>query len=352
MYGFDGTPLEQVKILRKDSIRIKKAYPDMRVICKIQPLLSAACPENQDPYQDSQIIQENGKPMTFPCDPKDACYGDVPKGWVRYRHVPVIGNAWYKQLEQWIQLSMTEGGFDGIYFDTFSYATGFYGRYTYDRWDGHTVDIDPQTGEVTRKYADLALISEPARIALIELVRKYGGVVFANDPPCTEAMTRINTLRCNETTTPYGYMRMHLSTLTPLGHSKCYTSNERRNKKGWKTEADRMDDIRDKLSAGCLYSYYYAGPELTQNIVTNWMFPITPTEIGPGWVKGEQRTITMVSGEYGWGPDTVAETILFDKNGHRVKSPAPGAIKATKLGVDIKIPDEGMAVIIRKAQNN
>ncbi len=350
MYGFTGTPQEQVKILGKDPVRIKRACPDMRVLCKIQPLLSAACPEGQDPYQDSQIIQENGRPMTFPCDPRDPCYGDVPPGWVRYRHVPVIGNSWYKQLEEWIHLSMTEGGFDGIYFDTFSYATGFYGRYTYDRWDGHTVDIDPQSGEVTRKYADLALISEPARIALIELVRKYGGEVLANDPPQTEGLTCINTLRCNETTNHQGYAQMHLSTLTPLGHSECYTSNERRNQKGWKTEADRMDDIRDKLSAGCLYSYYYAGPELTQEIVTRWMFPITPVEIGPGWVIGRERTVTMVSGEYGWGPDTVAETLLFDENGHRILSPPPDAIQPIPEGVKIQIPAGGMGILIRKPQ--
>ncbi len=350
MYGFNGTPQEQVKILRKDPIRIKRACPDMRVLCKIQPLLSAACPEGQDPYQDSQIIREDGQPMTFPCDPRDPCYGDVPQGWVRYRHVPVIGNSWYRQLEQWIQLSMTEGGFDGIYFDTFSYATGFYGRYTYDRWDGHTVDVDPETGEVTRKYADLAIISEPARIALIEQVRKYGGEVLANDPPQTEGMTRINILRCNETTNHQGYAQMHLSTLTPLGHSECYTSNERRNQKGWKTETDRMDDILDKLSAGCLYSYYYAGPELSQKIVTNWMFPITPAEIGPGWVIGEERIVTMVSGAWGWGPDTVGETLLFDKNGHRIPVPLPDAIQTVKEGVKIQIPDGGIGILIRKIQ--
>ena len=87
---------------------------------------------------------------------------------------PALGNHWHQEMMRRIAFCLDEAGFDGIYFDQFSLAFGDVDRYSYEFWDGHTVDIDPSTGQITRKYAELGMLSAAARRQWVEAVRGQG----------------------------------------------------------------------------------------------------------------------------------------------------------------------------------
>jgi hypothetical protein len=61
---------------------------------------------------------------------------------------------------------MDEMGAGGVFLDGFMIHHG--GSFTYDRWDGHTVEIDPKTKTITRKLAALNLLCQDAYIVLQE----------------------------------------------------------------------------------------------------------------------------------------------------------------------------------------
>ncbi len=343
IFGNTRTEQEQAALFLAMRNRIKSLCPNVRIVTKVQTILAMSSPRGRDPFADSQIILPDGRPLERAAFRTGRIWG-LPKGRVRYHHYPAPGGSWVRQIKRWVRLTMETAKCDGVYFDTFSYAnTPHYARFTYDKWDGRTVDIDPRTGEVVRRYGDLALLSEPVRRELVELVHKYGGLAVANDMPRTEGMQRLRMLRITETTSPAGYARCHLYTPTPLGYTPAY-----RTRKSWSTEADRIDEMRSKLAVGCLYTFYSDYPQPSARWPTCFMYPITPVELHAGWVKGEERIVTMVSGRYGWGPGSVGKVLLFDRRGHLIEKPPRDAVAFAKDGVDISAPENGMAIILRR----
>ena len=55
--------------------------------------------------------------------------------------------------------------------------------YSYDRWDGHSVDIDPQTKLVTRKKTCVAWVSLPVLKKVVQIIAAKGGVTITNEGP-------------------------------------------------------------------------------------------------------------------------------------------------------------------------
>ncbi len=57
--------------------------------------------------------------------------------------------------------------------------TAYGGQYTYDRWDGHTADIDPATHTIKRKAGSVLLLSQNALAAFSRKMRDKGAQVAA-----------------------------------------------------------------------------------------------------------------------------------------------------------------------------
>jgi hypothetical protein len=77
------------------------------------------------------------------------------------------------------------------------------------------------------------------------------------------------------------------------------------------------------------------------------MFPITPVELHEGYVIGEQRIITAVSGTYRWTGDTAPQVLCFDVTG-RTKEIRPQIVRAgaDSWDVTVQIEDwENIAII-------
>ena len=79
------------------------------------------------------------------------------------------------------------------------------------------------------------------------------------------------------------------------------------------------------------------------------MFPITPEQIGPGYVLGKERIHTAVSGRFGFPDGAAAEVYVVDANGARVAS---GMVtEVTEQGkrlYEIRMPSDHFAILVRK----
>lgn len=257
---------------------------------------------------------------------------------------PTLENSWLKYLLYDVKFAMQDCGANGMYIDCFSYAfSRSWARYSYDKWDGHTVDLDEKTHRVTAKYTDAGLVSAPAQQKIIEAIQAAGGVVVANTEPATENMRKVRIYRFVETGGGQTSDReTHLYTPIALGVP------------GGQMSADSpaqafIADVVANLNYGALY-YYYIGPASNRHYeCINRMFPFTPRELHAGWLVGEERIITTKSGEYGWGDRSAARAFHYDVEGKET----PLQLKAKDVKGKLLYPVElkaGEIVILERVK--
>jgi hypothetical protein len=78
----------------------------------------------------------------------------------------------------------------------------------------------------------------------------------------------------------------------------------------------------------------------------NHMFPITPSELGEGFVIGRERIVAAVSGTFAWNHANKPRVLVFDATGRRTR--AESGVRKTDKGwsVDLNIEDwENIAVV-------
>jgi len=253
---------------------------------------------------------------------------------------PAPGNHRLKNGLEQIAFLLDDVGFDGVYIDQFSLAFNLEDHFTYDYWDGNTVDIDPATGKVVRKYADVSLIGAPARRAWVEAVLGRGKVVVANTTPAVSELQSLKTFRFMET---QGYAPLapgipdqpvcakgQLASPIGLGHQWWYD--------GARPGAEFfMRTVCAHLRYGLLYYYYSADfpPEDGEFGPVNHMFPFTPVALHEGWIEGKERTITCISGTFPWWQPRAPVVHLFDSHGREKQ--ADVTVTPAKDGHQVRI---------------
>jgi len=204
------------------------------------------------------------------------------------------------------------------------------------------VDLGPQTHRITRKYADLALLTPAAQQRIIELIQAKGGVVVANSEPGSENMRKVRINRFVETGGgTHNDYATHLYTPIALGYPWYQLPQESRTAKRF------MADVADNLRAGALY-YYYGVPNTYNFGCLNRMFPFTPRELHAGWLLGEERIITTESGDYGWGDKSRATGYRYDVEG--VETPLdlkPTVVKGANV-YSLKLEPGEIAILVRE----
>jgi hypothetical protein len=277
------------------------------------------------PWRDSCLHNANGDVLldTY----YSSYYADKALNLIVY---PILENHWHREMMRRIAFCLDEVGFDGVYFDQFSLAFGYQDRYSYERWDGHTVDIEPATGQIARKYADLGMLSATARRRWVEAVRSRGKVVVANSMPAVNELQSLPIWRFMEAEYSYEPLgdgplnafscaRGHLASPIGLGYRADRVAG------GTRHEAEIFTrSVIANLQYGLLYYYYTANLPLSgegsgEYGPLNHMFPFTPVELHRGWVLGKERLITCLSGEYPWPYATPPTCHLFDSAGREKK---------------------------------
>ena len=277
---------------------------------------------------------------------------------------PAPGNA---QLDFWMDQArflMEEVGLDGIYLDGGGPVRG--GRYGYDRWDGVTVDIDPGTGQITRRYTDFRPImgDVPCR-KLFDYVLARGGTFVANGHHYTEEMQSYRIPSFLETGGEYDPLAIPDGTKPPLLPGMCMGHLDSpiglANFPGSYGEQAAqnyakfvMKSVITHLRHGLLYYYYNTevpgtGPGSGEYGPVNHMFPMTPIELHEGWILGKERIITARSiHNVLWEKADKPIVHLFDIKGREVKGREFSQIarQAGKWSISLKLNDwEEIAVV-------
>ena len=298
------------------------------------------CPVPDAPkrYADTRVTRRDGS--QFDNDYYDHYYdkAHLDAGYHTRYFYPYPGTAYHRDL-----LAMVADhyfgvlGVDGVYWDEMQQQSW---DWTYDRWDGVSVELDPKTFAVKRKLGELRLLTNDAIVEILTLIKSRGGQVLVNSPPATHAVARMRLLHMTETgrnpgpvaTPSDNTANVHLTTPIALGAM------------GAKSAEQVFGDIRRNLNGGCLY-YYYNGRGVR---ATEHMFPITPQWIGPGCVIGKDRIVTARTGRYRWATAKRGQSYQLLTYTAPTGQPAPsGTIACAEDGIlDITVPRDALVVVL------
>lgn len=241
-------------------------------------------------------------------------------------------------LDYWLEQAhfmIEDVGLDGIYIDQFSLAFDGMQRFSYDKWDGTTVDIDHKTGNIVRKYVDASLAGIGARQRLAEYVFSKGKIMVANTHSAVkEIQTKpiyrfleggrgYNPLSFKKGEMPKYYpflAKAHLGSPISLGERHWFWGDKTKDNYAKFIFKNIILYLRHGLLYYCFNTEIpESGPGAGEFGPINHMFPITPSYIGEGFIEGEERIITTVSGTFNWHQEQKPTLLLFDTEGRIVK---------------------------------
>ncbi|MEI6500147.1 MAG: hypothetical protein WCP21_03865, partial [Armatimonadota bacterium] len=283
-------------------------------------------PDCRTKYADSRLLDAQGKQI------------DYPHAFVIPLFVPTDSNSYGKALWGYVNTLIDDIGAKGIYWDEMSYsverlAPGL-------PWDGHTVIINPTTHEVEEKLTSVPLAMQSLQVKIVDYIRGKGLFFMANSQAHTRTMMRKNIVRFVETGTYSGVYNTHLGCPLGLGNH----SDE-------PTMADSAEHVRELLKRGALYyGHYYARDPAPWNF-TAVMFPLTPQQLGPGYVLGKERLHTAISGRFGFPDGAVADVYVVNANGERVTSGMVTEVnEGGKRFYDLRMPSDHFAILVRRGR--
>ena len=277
--------------LKQQMQAIHKIAPDVKLMFHVAHALYATNKPDEI-FPDSRVIGSDGKQAFvegggyFSKERREQGW----RGW--YVYYPTLDNSFGKALLKSVDVMVDEMGCQGAFMDGFYSSMG--GAYTYDRWDGHSAEIDPATKTITRKMGSVILLYQDVMVAFVRKMRSKGAVVVANHP---YVITRTI---ANESGIIYN-REIEAGPENHLAPTLASLSNPEVVMKG---ELEIYHDIQDKLKWGNLFFHYDDGSvKLTHKPISAYMYPLTFEEIHSGYVKGKERLVTSHSGLYGWRDD-------------------------------------------------
>jgi len=286
------------------------------------------------PYKDSLIVTERGRHvLEYFGQMRDEVKGEMgdPPFKRAIAVYSAVGNSRFRDLMEQAQFVTDDVGLDGVYIDQFSMAFDGMQRYSYEKPDGTTADIDENTGEIMRGYTDGSLAGIEARAKLVDTILSKGKIVVANTHAAAKEMqTKLIyrflegargynalSLKANREPSYYAYLaKGQLGSPIALGERPWYW--------GGATADDYaryvMKTIVVFLRHGLLYYCFNTeipekGKGSGEYGPINHMFPITPIRLGKGFVEGKERIITAVSGQFSWPQERKPTVLFFDMKG-------------------------------------
>jgi hypothetical protein len=267
--------------------------------------------------------------------------GGVPQTAVAV--YPEIGNYQYQFMLDQLDFLLNDMGLDGVFIDQFSMINST--TRTYGQWDGLCAEIDPGTGGIVpnSECVDANLSGIGARVNLCQYVLDRDKIVVANTYSTSREEQALPVNRVSETwnafdplAVPTGQkppivpllLRGALASPIALGVGNGVEGQE---------AVRLMKAIISYLRHGLLYYHYIAwnipesGPGNGEYGPINNMFPMTPVELNQGWISGEERTVTCVSGDFEWPHPSKPRVLVYDEEGrfqttdyHYTMSPSAG----------------------------
>ena len=322
-----NSSLHEYHVMRKI---LDKFYPDKSV----KQLIYFHC------FLDTTLsdIAKYNKDLIRLADGRTTTYGN--SGGSEYLHgILPNENGWAEVGEAWIDCIFDKVNADGVFWDEFVRSNIEY-AYNEDLWDGVSADVNRNNGNIIRKKSSVTLLSLAWRMKMVEKIRSRGKALIINGAPTT------HTLRTKKIQTLFETGQ--LSSLNK-GHLACPVSlGDHLTEKSF---ADAWRGILSALDFGSLYCYYYTNKThpTKHEAMSKYMYPFTPVELHKGYIIGQERIITKVSGNFGWGDNSDFEAIVFDSNGQKTdKYPVKKVQKDNQTFAEVRLPASCAAVIIKR----
>lgn len=271
------------------------------------------------------------------------------------------GNHYEKVLFERTRFLLDQADVDGIYIDQYANGTMYpversRDRISYEKWDGRTVLLHPD-GTLKSKLFDVGYAGRKTRADYIRFVTSRGKFFLANTQPVSTTEADAGGMRFYEsdsenlaamllsTGKPPTYRLQAFAQLSPspilLGCRPARFSMER---KLWPKMYNRA--FIGGLRHGLLYVHYGWASALQCYGLVNHMFPLTPVELGEGFIIGKERIVTAVSRKF--ITDVEPKKIIgFDAEGNDLSDPAKvRQIAPGKFEVDVKLQDWNSSCVI------
>ena len=332
-----GYPKEMA-LMKEQIAAIQKMHPGMQVMFHVaHSLYNTNKPEQTFP--DSRVLNADGKQATYDQGSVQRYTSKerMAQGWNWWIYYPSLDNSYGKELLRSVDYMVDVLGCKGVFMDGFMWA--YSGEYTYDRWDGHTVEIDPATKTITRKVGSVLLLSQDAMVAFSRKMRDKDGQVVANNSIITRTIGK-ETYIIYDAELQEGPWTHLAPSVTTLSHSARFTN-----------EKEFYYDALNKLKWGSLTFYYGDYPNAGKDFFTRppivaRMYPITFEEIHSYYVKGQERLITAKPGVYGWrGDRDLHMAYRYDAQGWEIPADYLTTVDGDSVRTDVTLAPREAAVI-------
>ncbi len=239
---------------------------------------------------------------------------------------PTLNNSYGKALANVYRYMVTELGAH-LYMDEICLSVT--APAPYPEWDNCTVEINPFSHQMVRKLSIPNLLIRPWLEEMIAFLKQNKRKLLANGPPATRTLQNHQFQHFVEAGAgESGLIAAHLS--TPLAWQ------------GYVVGLPAYRYFQESLSHGALTLTWSGG-------WNDHLFPFTPMQLGPGYLIGQERIVTRISGVFGWGDDSHVEIKMYDGKGDPVEAVAMA--KQEKAGIisyEVRMPSDHVAVLIRK----
>lgn len=279
--------------------------------------------EGPERFADARTLRPDGK---------QADYGKEDQRL----YLPMAGNLYGAEVRKNVDVILDEIGADGVYWDEHQYSSA---QYHYgEPWDRFSGDIDPKSMRVRGLKSSVTLLTESWRVDLAKYIQSRGPLI-GNGAPYTRAMAELNFPCFVETGAITNCTLSHLYSPIALGDHL--------------TEHSQQDAYATMLAAldyGCVYHWYNDMTVTpTHPTITSHMFPITPLELHRGYIIGEERIITKVSGKFGWGDTSQHDVFVFNDRGEAVNGfEAPFTTENGHTWTELRLAEDWCAAIVRR----
>lgn len=302
----------------------------------------------QELFPDSQAVDADGNMDHYGPDTMEY-YGKyfskelVEDNWRWWLYYPTMENSFGKTMLDAADVMIEDLGATLIWAD--GYISGYIGGgigggFTYDRWDRHSVTIDPTSKLVERQKAHVTFLALPVLKAVAQKFIDADCAFLTNGRPGPISFVKMPVLSSNETSSgnENTIPRLHLgSTVTPLGNPGAVKNAE-----------DLYADILSKLDWGALYFWHGERQYLTEPTIVSNMYPITFQSIHAGTVRGRERIVTKNSGIYGWHGDRSLHMVYsYNKRGRLQLNEHLTSVVSGEVRTELTLRENESAVIAK-----
>ncbi|MCC7349147.1 MAG: hypothetical protein IT446_01135 [Phycisphaerales bacterium] len=323
-------PVDQEKL--KLMTRMKQAYPEVLRLAYFHCYAAYQAEAHRTPQAVKALKDYYQKDLILRPDGTAADYG--APSWPLF--LPTIGSRIAEDQEKIAFYRLEKTGYEGTFWDEIEYSAYKY-DYNPEHWDGVSGDIDRDTHRLVRKVTNVTLASQPWRLQFAEKLMKRGPLV-GNWAPSTRTFTRVHFPRFVET-----------GVYTHIISSQLYTPIALGDNLTERNEIDCYKSMVRGLDYGALYFWYSYNIPCTHPTLMTYMYPITPINLGHGYIIGQERILTNRSGYFGWGDNSDFEILIFDQRGAKTEEiKVPKVDRAGQRLAEIRIPEGYSVVLIRK----